>query len=226
MGKPLKNIVYTIKEELSGYIISDDNLFTDNYLIDKINGVREVLIAEQFREGGIDSQFYQSLCCLEVKCHNQGCTLNGKFYKSGSTYFYVELPSLITKVGMKNIIYFGLDDFYTEFTRMSFDGYMSSDGALWTNKKPLYTVIDGKAIMKNLPTPGLKYICINALLSNPISSCNYDDNEDYPVPDVYKLELLVKKDIMSMYGIVGDEINDARDIKGIIKQSQNKQKDE
>ena len=226
MGKPLKNIVYTIKEELSGYHITDDSLFTDEYLIDKINGVREVLIAEQFKEGGIDGQFYQTLCCLEVKCHTQGCTLNGKFYKSGSTYFYIDLPALIMKVGMKNIMYFGLDDYYTQFTRMSFDGYMSSNSALWTGRMPTYTVVDGKALMKNIPTPGLKYICIMALLSNPVDACNWDDNQDYPVPDIYKLELLVKKDIMSMYGIVGDEINDARDIKGVIKESQNRQSNE
>lgn len=226
MGKPLKNIVETLKEELSGYHISDDNLFTDEYLVDKINSVRAVLIAEQFKESGIDGQFYQTICCNEVKCNSQGCTINGTFYKSGSTYFYIDLPPLIMKVGLKNIMYFGLDDYQTQFARMSFDGYMSSDGALWTGKMPLYTVVDGMALMKNLPTPGLKYICIMALLSNPVDACNYDENDDYPVPDTYKLELLIKKDIMSLYGIVGDEINDSRDIKGVLKGQQTQIKDE
>ncbi len=221
MAKSLKKIVYSIKEELTGYNITDDVVFSNEYLIDKINDVREVIIKEHFKESGIDGQFYQTICCLEVKCFEHGCTLNGKFYKSGSIYWYVELPALIESVGWKNIMYFGLDDFKTQFARNSFDAYLSNEGALWTSKMPIYTVVDGKAILKNLPTPGLRYICIMALLQNPQDACNWDEESPYPVPDVHKLELLVKKDIMSLYGVIPDEKHDARDMKGVPTQSQN-----
>jgi hypothetical protein len=221
MGKPLKNIVYTIKEELSGYKITDDTLFEDAYLVDKINGVREVLIAEQFRNKYIDPAFYQQLCCLEVLCDKSGCIIEGEFYPSGNNNHYLNIPSLINKVGFDNILYLGLDDMLTQFTRTTTAGYVSSEGALWTKRGTIYLVLGDKILIKNLPNPGIKYLCMLGLLSDPTKSCNYDENEDYPVPDIYKLELLVKKDIMSVYGIVGDEINDARDIKGVLKQAEN-----
>ena len=90
-------------------------------------------------------------------------------------------------------MYFGLDDFSTQFARNSFDGYMSNEGALWTSRMPIYVVVDGKALLKNLPNPGIRFICIMALLFNPTDICEFDEEAPYPVPDVHKLELLVKK---------------------------------
>lgn len=220
MGKPLKNIVYSIKEELSGYKITDDTLFEDDYLIDKINGVREVIINEQFRTMYIDPVFYQQMCCLEILCDEMGCEVGEEFYRSGHKQYYVKIPPLINKVGFSNILHFGLDDMLTQFNRTTIAGYISSDGALWTKKSPIYVVLSDKILIKNLPNPNLKFLCMVGLLSNPTKACNYDENEDYPVSDTYKLEMLVKKDIMSMYGIVGDELNDARDMKGILKQAE------
>lgn len=220
MADTLRHIVYRIKEELSGYIITDDNPFDDDYLIDKINTVREVLIKDHFKTEGIEGMFYTNICCLEIKCEENGCYLDGTYYRAGTVYS-VELPDLISSVGWRNILYFGGVDKQSPYTRKTLDGFMSSSGALWTGHTEMFTIIGSKAYIKNLKTAGQLYVCLTGLLKDPRQACDYLDGVTaYPVPDVHKLELLVKKDIMSMYGIMGDVLHDGRDIKGAINQKQ------
>jgi hypothetical protein len=223
MGKSLEKIIYSIKEELSGYIITDDTLYDDEYIKDKIMSAREAIIKDLYRNKLLNESYYQRLCCLEVNCVEAACNFEGTPIYSGDSYNVIEIPSLIKGVGWDNIINLGTTDLNIKLQRVTFDGFMSSDGALYTSTYPIYTIVDNKALLKNIPL-GTKFLCGIMLLYDPTEACNWEDNKDYPIDDSYKLEMLVKKDILSVMGIVGDEINDGRDMKGVLLGYQNRQR--
>jgi hypothetical protein len=76
----------------------------------------------------------------------------------------------------------------------------------------MYTIVGSEAYFKNLPTHGIKFLCIIALIKDPTNSCNWIlSKTEYPVPSATKLELLVVKDIVSLWGMPEDKQQDADD---------------
>ena len=211
MGKSLKKIVYSIKEALEGYNITDDTVYSNEYIADKVKDVRSTMIIDEIRNNIVDDGNYSQYCCLEVQCQNKSCTINGQTITSDEIEYYVELPRLVPNTGWNNIKYFGLIDMKTPFSRKNVDGFLSLDGNKWTGKDPAYLVVDSHAYLANLPSSGIKFLCMIALLDDPIDECDWDEDDDYPVSDVFKLEMLVKKDILSTFGIRADVEQDSRD---------------
>jgi hypothetical protein len=119
---------------------------------------------------------------------------------------------LISKIGWNNIKYLGDDDFTNGigFTRKSLSGFGVSNHGRWTGEKPVYTKLGSKIYLKNLPTIGMKFITMGALLFNPLAACNFDSTNAYPVPSHYKLELFVLKHLITSYNLPRDVLDDAR----------------
>ena len=88
---------------------------------------------------------------------------------------------------------------------------MYSEYEKYTGKAPSFTIVDDRAILKNLPTKGLKYILMIAVFEDPRNMCT----EDSPFPLarhlVHKLELIIIQQLMSTINIGPDERNNARD---------------
>ena len=104
---------------------------------------------------------------------------------------------------------------------------MSSDGARFTSKNPIYTVIGDSAVIKGLPL-GMSRALLVAILLDPTQACDWDDDHDFPTPSVNSIHIMVKQDIMSTQG-VPDLINDAQialSQPGAQKQKQPKQDDQ
>lgn len=203
----LKEIAYSILESIKGYHITDDNEIPLEWIVKKINDINAILIDEDFKQGKSLESYMQKLCCIEVLCERTEC----EGIPSGDVIFYSEIPRLNTKIGNKNISYLGLSDMSTSFRRVSYTGFEIGN-ALSYATRPIYTVLNDKIYYKNLPTTGIKYLCLVGILNDPTTACNWDNDNQYPSPDVYKLELLVKQDILSTYPkIPKDELNDSRD---------------
>jgi len=218
MGKSLIRIVESIKEDLSAHHITDDIKLDDEFLIDKINGVRASLIRKELAVGRLSQDYYQELCCIEVTCEEKGCYIGETFYKSGTVIWKAEIPGLMNGVGSKNLLAVGNDNMlvgYNDgsnvFHRTSVQNFMLSKGQRMLAHKKTYTNLGSTLYLKNLPQD-TRFICAIALLFNPVLACNYYEDEDnYPVPSELGLETLVKKDILSTFGIPPDKINDADD---------------
>lgn len=208
----LKEIVSMVQEELANFHLTDDFEITPKYLATQANTMRASLIKEDIKANGINSAFYQRVCCLEVECHRMGCTVNGEFVPSSSVIWEVKLPPLIPEAGDKAILYVGTDQFLSGWTPMSFAAWMSIEGNQWTSRLPSYTRVGQSIWLKNAPTSDLKYICAILLLMSPVDACDWnDETSQYPVPDEYKLKILMKKDILSTYGLPKDKQHDATD---------------
>lgn len=212
MAGSLKEIISMVQEELANFHLTDDFEIHPKYLVELANTMRASLIKEEIREKGINSMYYQRVCCLEVECHRMGCTIDGVFVPSSSVIWEVKLPPLVQEAGDKAILYIGTDEFKQGWAPLSFAAWMSIEGNQWTSLMASYTRIGESVWIKNAPTSDLKYICAIVLMLNPTDACDWnDETTQYPVPDVYKLKILMKKDILSTYGLPKDKQHDATD---------------
>lgn len=210
MAKTLTRIVHSIMEKYSQYKPTDDLELPPEFLIDKINDIRATLIRDEYNNGTIDEKYYQKLCCLDITCEENGCTIGGEFITTGSSISIVELPPLITDVDWNEIIFLGSPEFQ-KYHRKTLDAWISNEGNPFTNGMPIYTVVGNQVYLRNKITQGMKKVCGVFLLSNPVDACDYDkDVDNYPIPSEYKLELLVLKDLLSV-GYRGDIMNDAQE---------------
>ena len=186
MAKTYLEIAYDIIDQVKGQINSDDSRLEEGWVIGQMNDVRAVLIKQEIdQKKALGDYFYQQTCCLEVKCKELEC--DG--IKSGEKQWYVELPELIGGIEWNDIKYLGLNDFKSSFERTSLVGFNNYEGNIYVGGKPAYNVIgnydgDGMiAVLKNLPSAGIKYLCLIGVLSEPSSQCDDSLDNIYPLPD-------------------------------------------
>lgn len=208
--KSTLQICYSIIDQVTGRIPSDDNKIEEEWVISKMNDIRAVLLRDFYNQYGyLPDEAYQLVCCIEIACKKVTC--NGVTLPDVT--YYSELPDLLTGVDRASIKYLGLANFEKDFDRLPLSGWMNSDGSLWTSNEPVYTIVEDEAWYKNLPTPDIKYLCMVAAFAGPTSVCDTSLNDPYPLPDdlVHKLELLTIKQILSTLPIPADEIQDSQD---------------
>ena len=206
-----RELVDDVIEKYTQYKPSDDLSLPEGLVEKKIHDVRAKLISQLALAGRLDDSFYQRICCLDIKCEKQGCTIDGVFYGTDNILYSIELPALITNTGVnENIRFLGSNDF-RPFSRKSLDAWRTSEHHPLALSKSIFTVVGRYALLKNLLTEGMRKACGILLLMNPLDACNYDElTDNYPCPDPYALSLLVVKDLMST-GVKPDILNDASD---------------
>lgn len=221
MTKSLNKIINSIAESLTSFNLTDDFNIDFEIIADKIHDVRNSLIYDDWKARMMDDAYYQKVCCLEVECETITCDLGGIALKSPRQQFYVDLPGLNNRIEWDNIKYFGTVDMQNNFNRKTFDGLLSLKGNRWTANQPAYNIIGNRAYIENLPTSGTRFLCLVGVLDNPTTACDWETDESlYPVSNIIKLEMVVKQDILSAYGIPKDKINDAQEVEVQQKQQQ------
>jgi len=208
MSKTLAEIGYSIRNQVKGFFSSDDERIDIQLVYDKVWDVRSMLLKEEYRRfKQLNDQDFTSECCLEIQCDVISC----KGYNSGEKVFFVQIPKVESSLGGDAVKYFGTMNKKTPFRKQSFQGHLYSGHEKYTGNAPSFTFVDDKAILKNLPTKGMKFMCMIAVFESPGDICNEDD--PFPIARhlVHKLELLVIQQLMSTLQIGPDEKNDARD---------------
>ena len=211
-------IVYSILDQVKGQAPTDDVLLEESWIIAQMNQMRALLIKSEYeRIKGLSDEFYQSVCCLEVKCREIEC--GG--YGSGDKQFYVELPEMPGGIMWADIKYLGLTDFKTGFERLSLTGWQNRDGNYYSYNMPGYMIMTDptdsnkqNAILTMSPTSGLKYLCAIGVFKNASGLCDAVlQDEIFPIPDylVHQLELLVIKQIGATTVFPPDTVNDTSD---------------
>ena len=209
----LAEIGYSIKNQVSGFVISDDSPI-DIYLIyHMIRQYRSTLIKEEFLQlKRISEALYQQCHCLEIKCREIDC--DGE--SSGQIQNYVELPPLEQSDGYANIKYFGSVNGKDPYYRRSYQGFLYNEESEYTPHNKTFTIVGNEAILNKLPSKSAKYITMVAILEDPLKcktkkcdSLTVDDQ--YPIPShmITKIEMLVTKQLNLGLGNTPDPINDA-----------------
>ena len=209
----INEIVHKIKERHASFYVTDDYKVDDELIISMMNDIRATLIREdKVRNGFISSDYYQMNCCYEIECIQGSCTYQGEEVPDGNPTYQVKLNGLIQGIGVSNIIYAGNKIGTMQFHIMTNNQYYGSEGRMWTQDKPAATKIGDILYLKNLPTEGFKFICLNELLSDPRTACDWrTDESQYPVPSETKLVDMVLYRIMLSGRTPDDKVNNAAD---------------
>jgi hypothetical protein len=208
MSKTLAEVGYSIRNQIKGYFSTDDERIDIQLIYDKCWDVRSILLKEEYRQfKKINDQDFTTECCLEVQCSSIVC--NG--IDSGVKEFFVQIPKIEASIGYDGIKYFGTVDKKTPFRRVNYQGHMFSGHEKYTGRAPMFTLVDDKAILSNMPTSGMKFVCLIAIFEDPRGICN--ENDPFPLARhlVHKLELIVIQQLMSTIQIGPDETNNGRD---------------
>jgi hypothetical protein len=221
--KNLAIIRDSVIESLSNYFPSDDYRLDDLFIEDKIIDIRSELI-KQYIEASkrVPIGFYQKILCIELKCKNAAECVTG--FPHPSIVWYFETPSIISdNIKGVSIKYLGGLDMLSPFKPIGLStfGEIGLSGLLYHPNITYYTYSgvnengQHEILVKNPPTGGSKYFGMIALFADPISAaqlCNTSHTDEFiPREYIYKIELLVKKDILSTLGIPLDKINNATD---------------
>lgn len=197
--------------QVSGYIPSDDRRLRRRFVGHEVRNVRSMLLKEASASGiGVDREWYQRICCLEVNCETISCNGAPLPFRT----HYIELPSLESIPF--NPSYLGTVDMAISFRQIPFGQFHYYTGGSFSTKQPAYAIIDNKALLK-LPSNLLevKNLCLFGVLSDPLEdTCvPLTENDPYPIPTnvIHKLELLVIKQLLATVQLQGDEQNTGRD---------------
>lgn len=214
MALSMRKLIDGIKIDLNVY--SDDHKLAnlDEYIADKVHSIRATLIREEYNQKRrIDQQYYQLTNCHEIECLKTTCTISGIEIESPNKIYKIALSSpLMTGVDEKNILYCGKDGFSEEFGRLTLFQLTSLGGRRWGKERTRYLQIGNEIYLFDLQDESLKFISTLALFYNPIEVCGWDSEDPYPCPSDYKLQLLVKKDILETWNVPYDNLNDANTI--------------
>lgn len=198
----LKRLIYQLWEELDGLNITDDSLFTYDYLKDKIIAMHPSIVKEAYDQRLSLNGFYQTMSCIEVVCEGTSCQIEGITFNSNVKLYKALLPPLVKTIGRSNIRYLGADGLAGQISLTSLDGFISSDGARFTSHNPMATIVGDVAILKNLPTRGMNLLYGVFVLADPTRACDWpsNDEEEFPTPSVPRLLIAVKRDILTAIG--------------------------
>jgi hypothetical protein len=191
----LRRIIWQIIEDIERYTITDDSVLDYELIRDKVIEIHQSLMKEYVNSENASLEgYYQTMDCIQLDCKHDHCNIGGIVFIDPTTYYTAIFPPLIKTINYKNTRYFGAHGFAKEITRISLPGFISSDAARWTKHDPVYTMVGDIPVIKNLP-PGMATAKLIAILNDPTQACDWTDDDEFPTPSVYKLQLMVKRDI-------------------------------
>lgn len=209
-----------IKEKISNFHPTDDLNVPEEFILEKMNQVRETLIRREIETGKSLDEYYQFDCCYEIKCQKTACKINGITFTADKALYYIDTPEFIPGID-KPISFLGDQD-GRQYSRLSFSGFMNQLFLGAAGTLPAYTIVGNKIWIKNPTVSGKVFACMNVLKKDPQNPCQ-DWDVPYPVPSRYNLELLVTKDILSSYGIYIDDNSDNKDDRIVTAQAYKQQ---
>lgn len=202
--KSHKDYVYSILEFVSGFQVTDDNPIDPELISKKMDDVRATLIKQELTQDGYVNDLYFQMVDVVIDKEN----IDPK-NEIDIKQFYVLFPELIPNVGWANIRYLGKNDLRQKYNRRTMDGYISGSSRRWSSNMIDYTVIGpSKALIRNEKVA--KDIIVIGLFKSPLDIKGFTEDSQYPVPDPFKFEMIVKQDILAGLGVKSDEKNDSR----------------
>lgn len=211
----LNEIVSSIRDQVTGRVPVDDTRLRNRFLFKLVADKRALLIRQEGERGlGISTNWTQTIDCLKVQQGTLSCEGRNTLFQQQ----YLDAPDLIQD--HNSILYLGTLDGLTPFRYTGLSGFLHAMPGRFGKTTPVYTVNEGKILLKFNPC-GLTYLRLVAALADPSdpdkAACALIKlDEHYPVPPafVHQLELLVIKQLLSTQPIPADTVNNAMDDTG------------
>ena len=200
MSKSLAELNYSIRSPLKGWISSQNEVISDEFMYREIADARSFLLKKWFKENKwIDAQSYAQTCCLEICCNSIQCmdTETGLMIDSGEKQYTVTAPFIEESLGEQAILYFGAPDLKHPYAKRSFLGQVFSKWNFYTHHAPAFTRTRNIFTLEHLPETGAKFVTLVALFEDVLVTCKPGDIFPFPNHQIHELELLVIQQIMA-----------------------------
>lgn len=189
---------------MSGFVVTDDSPFDEELIADKIDDVRATLIKQEWNDKKSINDLYFQECEVDIKTRE----IVDRHNQQNIIQFTVEFPELLAAVQWDNIKYLGKKDLSKRYNRRNLNGFINGEHRRYSSNEVDYVVTGpNKALVRN--EREAKDIVTIALFKSPRDVSKSLD-VIYPVPDVTKLEMIVKQEMAAGLGIKSDEDNDAK----------------
>jgi len=204
MGKSINNISDSVRLALHKY--SDDIKLPKSLVKDKIRDIRAAIIRDEIESRkSVSTGFYQLVSCLKIEKRKTECVLHGAVlsgYKVNVTGIFKGIRDPVLFIGSHNL--------NQRYDILELVPFLSHGNSAHTSKIPVCTLIEEDVLFNTLPMTAGEYLTGLILFEDFDAACGFSDEDDIPVPRtiIYKLEMLVKKDILASYGYLYDPLND------------------
>jgi hypothetical protein len=206
----LEKIVESLIKQIKPNI-NDDVIISEEWLIDMINQSRSAMLIKKYVANENFINYYQEIeLNVELK---QKAEINGVEFEFETEIGVVNIPSLVTRIGNKNIDYFGSMMLNTKMIDyVMFNEFITYDYHRFGGNMPCYTLRSDTIMIRN--PKGMKKWLLRALFGSPNDVPGYSYSESmYPIDesDLRQLEIILFQHIAPKLGMPIDMLNNASD---------------
>jgi len=206
----LERIVESLIKQIKPHI-NDDIIISEEWLIDMINQSRSAMLIKKYVANENFINYFQDIeldVTLSHKASIDGIELSFD-YEIG----VVKIPALITRIGMKNIDYFGSPMLNTRMIDyVMFNEFISYDYHRFGSHMTCYTLRSDTIMIRN--PKGMNKWLLRGLFGTPNDVPGYSYTESmYPIDesDLRQLEIICFQHIAPKLGMPIDLLNNASD---------------
>lgn len=206
----LEKIVESLIKQIKPHI-NDDIVISEEWLIDMINQSRSAMLIKKYIANENFINYYQEIE-LDVTL-SQKVLIDGIELPFDYEIGFVNIPSLVTRIGMKNIDYFGSVMFNTRMIDyVMFNEFISYDYHRFGSHMTCYTLRSNTIMIRN--PKGMTKWLLRGLFGTPNDVPGYSYTESvYPIDesDLRQLEIICFQHIAPKLGMPVDLLNNASD---------------
>jgi hypothetical protein len=210
MAKTLKKMVESVIEQASGFNVTDDNEYPELLVEDILVSVNNSLIREAFRNRTLDQTSYMRHENIEIKELSNDIIVEGISIANKSHLLYADIPNLVSGVGDKNLLYLGPVDYSESFSRKRFEKLINQRGIVYRLGNISFSIVGNQIFFLETEVMGINIISTIGLFSDPRVVSSYNEDEPFPTPSDYKMELLALQQLLQSKNIPYDIVNDGQ----------------
>lgn len=217
-------IIYNIKNLISGGLQSDDEVLSDSQVAFIVNYYRARLFRQDIDRGRLNKEMYvQNLGRVQLTQadKNECCEADPCSIRTSE-----KLPQLIGAGNSMGITFVGTVD-GVPFQKIFHNTIQWSKAAKWTAVEPKWYYSDGYIHLKELPTTLMAYVNIQGIFADPVKAekyatcrcqedgtCKDEYDYDYPIPPQHIdliLKMIGETELRILTGFAQDITNNSLD---------------
>ena len=210
MAKTLNQLVYSVKEIVSAFFITDDFQITDTWLADQLISQNHTLLRKAYTQRRLDEMLYLWDSKLQLKVLDSSFLFEGVTIKNKTDFCYADLKPLVTGLRGREIDVVANVGLSKVFTRTTLRRLLRAPGRYYVLPgKGKYAISGDKLLFRVNEAMSSKFISVNAIWSDPRKVNGWNNDMVFPTPSEKNLELLTIEHIGRGMGFPADLINDA-----------------
>ena len=210
MSKTIREISYSVWEQISNFNITDDSPYPYEWIEDTVVATNASLMRQYYDARKLNDELLLTQANVPIEPVENDVTIQGLTIKAKYGFCKADVPPLLTGVENKLLSYVGPPDYSTSYTRRKIYELMNDKGITWKLPNPTYAVVGNQLYFKKSPKLG-NVVSVTGYFRDPREVNTFDKETDpFPTPSEFKLEMLTLQQVMQSLNIPMDLLNDAQ----------------